>query len=111
MLFDGARADLQLAGNFFVAASLHQQLQNFGITNGDFDFSNISHGNLGNRARFCKQRECVFMKSNSFTKSSPAKKKRHIPLHAVICRAEGMSLTISAGSNSSRHGTYGSTME
>ena len=53
MLFDGARTDLQLAGNFFVAATLHQQPEYFRIPHGNFYFSNVSHVNLGNRARFC----------------------------------------------------------
>jgi hypothetical protein len=37
MLFDGARTDAQLAGNFLVAAALQQQLQNLSITFRNFE--------------------------------------------------------------------------
>ena len=63
MLFYGARTDLQLAGNFFVAATLHQQLENFRIPYGNFDFSNVSHMDLGIRARFLQVARMRFMKS------------------------------------------------
>ena len=94
MLFDGARTDLQLAGDFFIAATLHQQLEDFRIPYGNFDFSNVSHMDLGIRTRFHERRECIFMKSNCFAKSSPAKKKRRAPLNAAIWQQKGIGLMI-----------------
>ena len=43
MLFHGARADVQLLRNFFVAAPLYQELQHLLIALRDFDFAEIHH--------------------------------------------------------------------
>jgi hypothetical protein len=43
MLFDRTRADVELPGNFFVAAALHQQVQNLLIPRRDFDLTQIDH--------------------------------------------------------------------
>src|SRR5689334_25387288 len=43
VLLHCARTDVQFAGNFFVAATLDQQLQHFLIAAGDFDPIKIQH--------------------------------------------------------------------
>jgi hypothetical protein len=43
MLFDGARADVQLARDFFVTASLHQQMQHLPITGRYLDLIKVNH--------------------------------------------------------------------
>src|SRR5579862_611308 len=43
VLLYGSRADVQLLGNLFVAATLHQQVQDVFIAMGDFDFVEINH--------------------------------------------------------------------
>jgi hypothetical protein len=42
-LFYGARTDLQLGCNFFVAAAFDQQIQHLLIAPGDFDLRKIQH--------------------------------------------------------------------
>jgi hypothetical protein len=43
VLFDRARANLQLARDFFIAAALHQQIQYLLIAGRDLDFIKINH--------------------------------------------------------------------
>jgi len=43
MLFDRARADVQPARDFLVAASLHQQIQDLLVPGRHFDFLKIDH--------------------------------------------------------------------
>jgi predicted GNAT family acetyltransferase len=44
VLFDGAGADIQSSGDFFVAASLGEKAKNLLITGRDFDGVEIDHG-------------------------------------------------------------------
>jgi hypothetical protein len=44
MLLHGTRADVELAGNLFVAAALNQQAQNLLVTGCDLDFVEVDHG-------------------------------------------------------------------
>src|SRR5882724_10857723 len=92
MLFHGARTDLQLAGNFLVAAPLHQQLENFRIPYSDFDFSNVSHMNLGIAPDFGRIARCIFKKSNCFAKSSPPPEKGTRPFECSSLATGGISL-------------------
>jgi hypothetical protein len=43
MLFHGARTNIQLLRDLFVAAALHKQLQHLFIARSDFDFVKIGH--------------------------------------------------------------------
>jgi len=43
MLFYGARADVELIGDFFITATLHEQLQNLLITRGNFHLIKVDH--------------------------------------------------------------------
>jgi hypothetical protein len=43
VLLDGARADFEFGGDFFVAASGDQQLENLLVAAGDFDLFQIDH--------------------------------------------------------------------
>jgi hypothetical protein len=46
MLFHGAGADVQFLGDFLVAASFHQELQNLFIALRDLDAAEIQHENF-----------------------------------------------------------------
>ncbi|SPE22646.1 hypothetical protein SBA2_1020005 [Acidobacteriia bacterium SbA2] len=43
MLFYGARADVELARNLFVAAALHQQVQDLLVAGRNFDLIQVDH--------------------------------------------------------------------
>jgi hypothetical protein len=43
MLLHGARADVELFCDLFVAASLHQQVENLFISSGDLDSGEVHH--------------------------------------------------------------------
>jgi hypothetical protein len=43
MLLDGARADLQLRRDLFIAAALNQKLKNFLVAGRDFDLVHVHH--------------------------------------------------------------------
>jgi hypothetical protein len=53
VLFNGARADVELSGDFFVAAARDQQLQNVLIAACDFDLLQINH-RLDSLPRFAR---------------------------------------------------------
>jgi hypothetical protein len=46
VLLNGARADVELARNFLVAASLDQQIQHLLVAGGNFDLFQIHHASL-----------------------------------------------------------------
>jgi hypothetical protein len=52
MLLDGARADIELARDFFIAAALNQQFQDLPVTGRHFDLIQIHHDNLPRFSRF-----------------------------------------------------------
>jgi hypothetical protein len=43
MLFHGARADVELARNLFVAAALYDQVQDLLVAGSDFDLIQVDH--------------------------------------------------------------------
>ena len=43
MLFDRARADIELTGNLSVAAALDEQIQNLPVAGSNFDLNEIDH--------------------------------------------------------------------
>ena len=43
MLFDGSRTDVQLFGNFPIAAPLHEKFQNLCVASRNLDFIEIHH--------------------------------------------------------------------
>jgi len=71
---------------------LHQQLENFRIPYSDFDFSNVSHMNLGIAPDFGRIARCIFKKSNCFAKSSPPPEKGTRPFECSSLATGGISL-------------------
>jgi hypothetical protein len=74
-------------GDLIVAAILCQRSETFRVPHVNFDFANISHMDLGDRARFCQQREWVCGKATV----SPRllwRTKRDIPFECSNLAAE-----------------------